>query len=175
MHSEVKSESVIVSVVSDCNPRDCNPPGSSIHGILQASILEWVAMLSSRGSSQPRDRTCVSCLLYWQVGSIPLIPSGKPNFFNKLRGLKCYKLIPHRFPGSGTEAPFSQSHQADIKVLAGVRISSQAWCSFPGPLAGGRTGFLPSLGNFHQSFATFPHSYFPTLHGKISTGESLCF
>ena len=41
---------------------DCNPPGSSIHGISQAKILEWVAISFSRGSSQPRDRTCVSCV-----------------------------------------------------------------------------------------------------------------
>ena len=39
-----------------CNPMDCNLPGSSIHGILQARILEWVAMPSSRASSQPRAR-----------------------------------------------------------------------------------------------------------------------
>ena len=38
-----------------CDPMDCSPPGSSVHGILQARILEWVAMSSSRGSSQPRD------------------------------------------------------------------------------------------------------------------------
>ena len=38
-----------------CNPMDCNLPGSSIHGILQARILEWVAMPSSRASFQPRD------------------------------------------------------------------------------------------------------------------------
>ena len=37
-----------------CNPMHCSPPGFSVHGILQASILEWVAMPSSRGSSQPR-------------------------------------------------------------------------------------------------------------------------
>ena len=43
-----------------CDPMDCSPPGSSVHGILQARILEWVAMPSSRGSSQPRDQTCVS-------------------------------------------------------------------------------------------------------------------
>ena len=43
-----------------CNPMDCSPPGSSVHGILQARILEWVAMPSSRGSSQSRDRTWVS-------------------------------------------------------------------------------------------------------------------
>ena len=41
---------------------DCSPPGSSVHGILKARILEWVAMPSSRGSCQPRDGTGVSCI-----------------------------------------------------------------------------------------------------------------
>jgi len=41
---------------------DCSPPGSSVHGILQARILQWVAMPFSRGSSQPRDQTWVSCI-----------------------------------------------------------------------------------------------------------------
>ena len=44
---------------------DCSPPGSSVHGILQARILEWVDMPSSRGSSQPRDRTHISCFGKW--------------------------------------------------------------------------------------------------------------
>ena len=44
-----------------CDPMNCNLPGSSVHGILQATILEWVAMSCSRGSSQPRDGTHVSC------------------------------------------------------------------------------------------------------------------
>ena len=39
---------------------DCSPPGSSVHGILQASILKWVTIPFSRGSSQPRDQTQVS-------------------------------------------------------------------------------------------------------------------
>ena len=39
-----------------CHPLDCSPPGSSVHGILQARILEWVAMPSSRGPSWPRDQ-----------------------------------------------------------------------------------------------------------------------
>ena len=42
-----------------CNPMDCNLPGSSIHGISQARILEWVAISFSRGSSWPRDQTCI--------------------------------------------------------------------------------------------------------------------
>ena len=45
-----------------CNPIDCSPPGSSIHGISQARILEWVAVPFSSGSSQPRDRTWASPL-----------------------------------------------------------------------------------------------------------------
>ena len=48
-----------------CDPMDCSPPGSSVHGILQARTLEWVAMPSSRGSSWPRDQTRaphVSCI-----------------------------------------------------------------------------------------------------------------
>ena len=47
-----------------CNPMDCSPPGSSIHGILQARGLEWVAISSSRGPSWPRDRTLTSCVSY---------------------------------------------------------------------------------------------------------------
>ena len=43
-----------------CSLMDCNPPGSSVHGILQARILEWVAIPFSRRSSQPRDQTWVS-------------------------------------------------------------------------------------------------------------------
>ena len=52
---------VAQSCPTHCDPRDCSPPGSSVHGISQARILEWVAMLSSRGSLQPRDWTQVSC------------------------------------------------------------------------------------------------------------------
>ena len=45
-----------------CDPMDCSLPGSSVHGILQARILEWVAISFSRGSSPPRDQTFISCL-----------------------------------------------------------------------------------------------------------------
>ena len=43
-----------------CDPVDCSLPGSSLHGVLQSRILEWVAISFSRGSSQPRDGTPVS-------------------------------------------------------------------------------------------------------------------
>ena len=53
--------SVAQSCLSPCDPVDCSPPGSSVHGILQARVLGWVAISFFRGSSQPRDRTWVSC------------------------------------------------------------------------------------------------------------------
>ena len=53
--------SVAQSCSALCDPMDCSLPGFSIHGILQARILEWVAISSSRRSSQCRDQTCISC------------------------------------------------------------------------------------------------------------------
>ena len=52
------------SCLNLCNHVDCSLPGSSVHGISQARILEWVAVSFSRGSSQPRDWTYVSWVLY---------------------------------------------------------------------------------------------------------------
>ena len=57
------------------DPMNCSPPGCSVHRILQARILEWVAMPSSRGCSRPRDWTHVSCIGR-QILSLP--PPGKP-------------------------------------------------------------------------------------------------
>ena len=57
----LKSESEVAqSCPTLCDPMDCSPPGSSVHGILRARILEWVAISFSRGSSRPRDQTQVS-------------------------------------------------------------------------------------------------------------------
>ena len=53
---------VTESCLTVCDPIDCSPPGFSVHGILQARILEWVNIAFSRGSSWPRDRTQVSCI-----------------------------------------------------------------------------------------------------------------
>ena len=64
-----------------CDPTDCSPPDSSVHGILQAGILEWVAVPSSRGSSQLGDRTCVSCIGRWILYHWA---TRKPNSFPQL-------------------------------------------------------------------------------------------
>ena len=58
----LNSAQSLQSCPTPCEPMDCSPPGSSVHGILQARILEWVAMPFSRESSQPRDRTHISCV-----------------------------------------------------------------------------------------------------------------
>ena len=62
-------------------PTDCSPPGSSVHGIFQEAILEWVAIYSSRGMSPLRNWTCVSCFSYisWQIFFfLPLSHKGRP-------------------------------------------------------------------------------------------------
>ena len=62
------------------NPMDCSPPGSFVPGILQARILEWVAMPSSRESSQPRDLTVSLMSPTLAGGLLPLVPPGKPKY-----------------------------------------------------------------------------------------------
>ena len=76
---EVKwSEVKPLSHVWLCDPMDCSPPCSSVPGILQAGLLEWVAISFSRRSSQPRDRTWVSCIAgrpftIWATREVPRV------------------------------------------------------------------------------------------------------
>ena len=73
MYACVLSRSVMSSL---CDPMDCSPPGSAVHGTVQARIPQWVAISFSRGSSWPRVLTCVSCvfcidrwtLYHWTTG-----------------------------------------------------------------------------------------------------------
>ena len=76
---------------------DCSPPGSSIHGILQARILEWVALSFSRGSSQPRGRTQVFCIAsrcfnLWATREAHLIHPKNPQSFSCLISSSFYKI-----------------------------------------------------------------------------------
>ena len=93
------------SCLTLCDPLDCSPPGSSVHGILQARILEWVAMPSSRGSSWPKNQTHdLLYLLHQQADSLPLTPPGKPghsvvNPFSFLAGLSEFWLLHSVFQG----------------------------------------------------------------------------
>ena len=77
------------SCLTLCNPVDCSPPGSSVHGISQARILEWVAISSSRGSSQPRTQTHVFCLSCIAGRFFTIKPSGKPQLHLKYWHFQC--------------------------------------------------------------------------------------
>ena len=92
-----------------CEPMDCNPPGFSVHGILQARILEWVAMPFCRGSSRPRDWTCVS---YVSCGGrhvlYHLCHLGSPK---TLLGAAIWRLDCWGLKGSGSRMPQTQDWQ----------------------------------------------------------------
>ena len=87
IHTEaLESESEVAqSCPTLCDPKDCSLPGSSLHGILQARVLEWVAISFFRESSQPRDRTQVSripgrCFNLWATRkALPTLKDGKPD------------------------------------------------------------------------------------------------
>ena len=95
-------------------PMDCSLPGSTVHGISQARILEWVAISSSRGSSQPRDQSYVSCigrkiLYHWAAqeahhfwGLYSNIPKALPPLIVTLgiRILRCEVWGRHRHSGA---------------------------------------------------------------------------
>ena len=70
------------SVAQSCltlhNPQDDSPPGFSVHGIFQARVLGWVAISYSRGSSWPRNRTCVSFISTLAGEFFTTVPPGKP-------------------------------------------------------------------------------------------------
>ena len=79
-NNKVETTQVKVSIshwvcLTLCDPTDCSLPGSSVHGTLQARILEWVAISFSRGSSRPRDRTWFPIL---QADSLQSKPPGRP-------------------------------------------------------------------------------------------------
>ena len=93
----LESESEVAqSCLTVCDPVDCSLPGSSVHGVLQARILEWVAFSFSRGSSRPRDQTHVSCLLrllHWQADPLPPAPPGKLLVKRKTSALFCCAFV----------------------------------------------------------------------------------
>ena len=104
---------------------DCSTPGSSVPGILQASILKWVAMPSSRESSQPRDWTCVPLyFLHWQQGSLPLTPPGKPStnyiwYYLVAQTVKCLPAMRETWVQSlGWENPLEKEKAAHSSTLA---------------------------------------------------------
>ena len=121
--------------VTLCDPMDCSLPGSSIHGIFQASVLEWVAISFSKESSRPRDETQVSCIVgrrftVWaRKGHKVGVWINLPNHYQTLPTgcIQCHSLFltsryetinfSTPFPTLGMYNPFSFSHYSIIVVL----------------------------------------------------------
>ena len=92
-----------------CNTMDCSPTGSSVHGILQAGILEWVAVSSSKGifPIQGSNQSLLS-LLHWQASSLPLAPLGKPTLHMRPE-LVCTSSFVGILEQQPTKMPMSQT------------------------------------------------------------------
>ena len=98
---------VAQSCLTLCDPMDCSLPGSSVHGIFQARILEWVAISFSRGSSWPRDRTQVSRIVgrrftIWATREAQVKSLSRVWLFETPRTAVHQALHPWDFPGKGT-------------------------------------------------------------------------
>ena len=92
-----------------CNPMDYSPPGSLVHGIFQARILEWVAMPFSRGSSWPRDQTHISWISCFAGRFFAIEPPGKP------------KLDPYLMPYSKANSTLNKLLSVEEKILKTFR------------------------------------------------------
>ena len=101
-----------------CNPIHCSPPGSSVHGILQTRILEWVAMPSSRGSSQLRDRTHVS---YWVCALHPLSCNRWAHVPQLLRP------VPPRASKSQLLSPYATTTEACVPRACAPQVKPSQW------------------------------------------------
>ena len=88
---------VAQSCLTLCDPMDCGPPDSSVRGILQARILEWIAIPFSRGSYRHRDWTWVSCIAgrfftVWATHSLPLKTEEMLSFACHFLSVDCWSL-----------------------------------------------------------------------------------
>ena len=124
--SESESE-VTQSCPTLCDPMDCSLPGSSIHGIFQAIVLEWIDISFSRGSSQPRDWTRVSCTVdrcftVWATREVPVLSNLHTNQSDLLI---IQILLNHMLVKSGQYFPVA------CKIENLVRLTKQ-W--LPGPI-----------------------------------------
>ena len=85
---------LLQSFLTLCHPVDCSLPGSSVHGILQVRILEWVAMPSSKGSSQPKYQTHIFCIFSSTSGFFITEQLGKPHIMEWYSAMKKNEIMP---------------------------------------------------------------------------------
>ena len=129
---------------------DCSPPGYSIHGILQARILEWVAIPSSRGPSRSKDRSLVSCLLHWQAGSLLLALPGK-----RILLAQRSKKIVHIFTLKSRQEILLLRHLEKSSRKSEILIISDIYLAFD-ILIEQRLSCLPNTNNAFSHLLSFP-------------------
>ena len=135
------------------------PPGSSVHGILRAKTLDWVAMPSSRGSSRPRDRTHI-CFLYWQAGSLPWSHQGIHR--TKIKRMISEVKVTQSCPTLVT--PWTVAH----KVPLSMGLSRQEyWSGLPFPSPG--NPFYPRIKPAYFASPELAGGFFTT----VSPGKPL--
>ena len=112
----------MLSCLTLCNPRDYSPPGSFVHGALQARILERVAMPSTRGSSEPRSPSL-------QADSILSEPPGKPN----TSGVGSLSLLQGIFPIQELNWGFLHCRQILYQLSQKASPRILEWVAYPSP------------------------------------------
>ena len=151
-----------VSCPTLCNPVDCSSPGSSVHEILQARILEWVAISFSRGSSQPVHQTQVSRIAgrrfnLWATGEAPYYAEGGQKFYVQFSSLvqSCLTLcntINHSTSGLPVHHQLPESTQTHVHRV-GDAIKPSHSLSSPSPPAlnlSQHQGLFQSVSSSHQ-------------------------
>ena len=135
------------SCLTLCDPLDYSPPGSFVQGIFQAKILEWVAMLSPRGSSQPRDRTRVSCGSCIADGFFTTEPPRKP-----------LQVVGHQLKTmSGRQAFLPTPSSADVLLDSQMTRIERQLCSVLSAQAQANHGTSLSLNSvIHKIQITIP-------------------
>ena len=93
-----------------CDPLECSLPGSSVHGIFQARMLEWVVTYFSRGSSPPRDRACISGIFCTAGRFFTAEPLGSPLKSNPIQ-FKLTQSTAGLEQGSPQERPHARSRE----------------------------------------------------------------
>ena len=141
-------------------------PGSSVYGVFQARILGWVAISYSRGSSQPRDWTCISyigrqILHYWAIREAPwvsLLSSIKPEFCNKelmlwatVSSRSCFFCLYRTSPSVATKSIFSLISELTTLWCPCVEVIS---CVF------GRECLLWSVSSLGKTVNLCPASFY---------------
>ena len=140
MQSQFKS---VQSCPTLCDPMDSSQPGSTVHGIFQARILEWVEISSSRGSSWPMDWTPVSCLLHEQAGSWALAITWEIYtcvciyiyiylFIYLFLYLYLLLVFSPSVVSDSFETPWTETHQAPLSMGCPMQEYWSEW-SFPSP------------------------------------------